>query len=137
MKSIYPQISHGTALMREESTLAKILLVDDSLFALDMIARMVEKEGHQAIRATDGEQGLKKIKDETPDVVITDLLMPNIDGLSFLNTIRKADTTLPVIMLSANIQDSTRERCLEAGATAFLQKPPKENELLEAIERVT
>ena len=100
-----------------------------------MLTKMVEKEGHQAIRAADGEQGLEKIAKEAPDIVITDLLMPKIDGLSFLNAIRKGDSSLPVIILSANIQDSMRQRCLDAGATEFLQKPPKQRELIDAISR--
>ena len=114
--------------------MAKILLVDDAVFALNMIAEIVEKGGHSTVRATDGIEGLERIEEEEPDIVITDLLMPNLDGLSFLQSIRKTKPDLPIIIMSANIQKSVREKCLAAGAHTFIHKPPNAEELLAAIE---
>ena len=77
---------------------------------------------------------MAKIEAEKPDIVITDLLMPNIDGLSFLRAIRKDHPKLPVIIMSANIQTSVRQECLDAGASVFMHKPPDPEELRETIE---
>ena len=116
--------------------MAKILIVDDAMFALNMVSRMIKQAGHQVITAKDGEEGLARIAAERPDVVITDLLMPNLDGLSFLSAIREDDQSLPVVILSANIQDSMRQKCLEAGATEFMHKPPKQEALIAVLKRV-
>ena len=114
--------------------MAKILLVDDALFALNVLAKMIGNEGYQIVRATDGEEGLAEIEAGIPDIIISDLLMPNIDGLSFLRAIRKDHPKLPVIILSANIQTSVRQKCLDAGASVFMHKPPNPEELRAAIE---
>jgi CheY-like chemotaxis protein len=115
--------------------LANVLIVDDSLFALDMLAKIIERAGHETTRAFDGEQGLDKIVSDKPDLVISDLLMPKIDGMTFLSTIRQDHPSLPVIILSANIQTSMRDKCLKAGANEFLRKPPKPADLLAVIEK--
>ena len=96
--------------------MAKILVVDDAFIALNILTIMIENGGHQAVRANDGNEGLVKIEEEKPDIVITDLLMPNLDGLSFLRAIRETYPKLPVIIMSANIQKSVRQKCLDAGA---------------------
>ena len=117
--------------------MGKILVVDDAAIALTIVTRMIEKQGHTVVTANDGEAGIAKVKTDRPDVVVTDLLMPKIDGLEFLSAVKQFDATIPVIVLTANIQDSVRQRCIAAGASAFLKKPPSLEELHEAIGRVT
>lgn len=114
--------------------MAKILLVDDAIFALNMLVNMIENGGHHAVRAADGKEGLVKIEEEKPDLVITDLLMPNLDGLSFLQAVQETHPELPVMVMSANIQKSVRQQCLDAGASEFMHKPPDSDELMATIE---
>lgn len=97
---------------------------------------MLQEGGHDTIEAADGREGVAMAQQEQPDCILTDLLMPEMDGISLLATLRGLAFTLPIIVLTADIQESKRKQCEEHGADGFLPKPPQSKVLLEMIEKV-
>jgi len=112
---------------------AKILLVDDSSFQRKNLSKLLTSMNHDVITAENGEVGLEKVEAENPDLILTDVLMPVMDGISFLRALRTRGLKTPSIVSSADIQTATREECLRLGAKAFLTKPVKGPELEQAI----
>jgi len=101
-----------------------ILIVEDDKFLRELIAQKLIKEGYEISKATDGEQGIKKIKEERPDLVLLDLILPGIDGFEVLTRIKTdpALAQIPVIILSNLGQSEDVDRCLKLGATDYLIK---------------
>ena len=116
--------------------MALILLIDDSDFARSLTSRILKKAGYDCIEATDGISGLKALTTQTPDCILVDMLMPGMDGQKFLLALRNSNSAIPAIILTADVQDSTRKECLELGAVDVLHKPPRAETLLPAIESV-
>lgn len=116
--------------------MARILVVDDSLSARWIFVRMLKAGGHEVLEASSGRQAVKKTVSYKPDCMLLDLLMPEMDGFEVLNILKRKGLTIPVIVLSADIQETTRTKCLELGAVDFLNKPPEEAELLDAVKNV-
>ncbi len=114
--------------------MAKVLLVDDSMFTRSMLKKIVLGIGHEVIEASNGREGLDGIMNEKPDLVITDLLMPEVDGIELLSSVKDKNINIPVIVMSANVQDSVRQQCLELGATEFFNKPPNKGEIQKYLE---
>ncbi len=102
----------------------KILVVEDDKFLREMITRKLDKEGYEVFEAVDGEKGEEKIKEEKPDLVLLDLILPGIDGFEVLERVKKDPSTegIPVIILSNLGQKSEVERGLKLGAVDFLIK---------------
>ncbi len=115
----------------------KILVVDDSQFITAAVGKTLRENGYDVIEANNGFLAIDKARTDSPDCILLDLLMPEIDGLEVLARLKKQGMTIPVIILTADIQDTTKKRCLEAGAADFLNKPPKAEEMLSAIKRLT
>jgi CheY-like chemotaxis protein len=103
--------------------MAKILLVDDSKFQRKSMSKLLTDLGHKVSEAENGEMGLKMVDTVQPDLIITDLLMPVLDGIGLLRGLKKKGCPIPAIVVSADIQVSTRQECLQIGAKAFLTKP--------------
>lgn len=116
--------------------MAKILIVDDSSFARMRISHMLQEGGHNTVEAADGREGVAMAQQERPDCILTDLLMPEMDGISLLLALRELGSTLPIIVLTADIQESKRKQCQELGAAGFLPKPPQNKVLLSLVEKV-
>jgi CheY-like chemotaxis protein len=119
----------------KEEYMAKILVVDDSLFARLNICDILRGAGHETVEAENGAQGLKKVVDEKPECVLSDLLMPEMDGIAFLEALREREINLPVIVLSADIQETKRQKCIELGTAGFISKPPRKDEILALVAR--
>jgi DNA-binding response OmpR family regulator len=101
-----------------------ILIVEDDKFLRELIAKKLQKEGYNISEAVDGEEGIKKIKTEKPDLVLLDLILPGIDGFEVLSRM-KADEELagiPVIILSNLGQREEIERGLKLGANDYMIK---------------
>jgi len=113
----------------------KILIVDDSVFQLKMLSDKAKEIGCEVITAKNGNEALEKITDENPDCVLLDLLMPEKSGIEVLEDLQALENKTPVIVVSADVQESIRSRCLELGAFDFINKPPKKNRLQETIHR--
>lgn len=116
--------------------MAKVLIVDDSLFARIRVRDMLHEGGHETIEAENGRQGLEQVVAGRPELVLTDLLMPELDGVEFLSALRDSGNTVPVVVLSADIQESKRQQCLSYGAAGFLSKPPQKASLLKMVAEV-
>lgn len=111
------------------------LVVDDEPRMVRFIRMNLEVEGCRVIEASDGLKALKKIREEIPDVVILDVMMPNMDGFETLHEIREF-SDVPVIMLTVRADEEDRVRGLELGADDYLGKPFSPRELVSRIKAV-
>ena len=118
--------------------MARILIVDDSPSQLLGIQRIVEKLGHESLTAEDGAAGVEVAKRELPDMVLMDVVMPNLNGFQATRTLSREATTkhIPVILVTTKDQDTDRMWGLRQGAKAYLTKPFSEDELAEVIELI-
>ena len=118
--------------------MARILIVDDSPSQLMGIRRIVEKLGHEAITAEDGAQGVEVCKRELPDLVLMDVVMPNLNGFQATRSISKDPATqhIPVILVTTKDQDTDRVWGMRQGAKAYITKPFSESDLAEVITQV-
>jgi DNA-binding response OmpR family regulator len=116
----------------------KLLIVDDEPFTVDMLQTFLEINGFQAVGAFNGEDGLVLIKVEEPEIVILDLMLPDIEGYEVCQRIRSYPDTakLPVLILSARADAASKERAMAAGADGYLVKPVKFPELLSELNRL-
>ena len=112
--------------------MARILIVDDSFTARGILKRLIGS-AHQLKEADSGTAALKSIAEEDFDLVLLDLLMPNMDGFDTLEAIKRLKPNLPVLVVSADIQETTRSRIMKAGAADILHKPLKQDALLETV----
>ena len=115
--------------------MARILIVDDSPSQLMGIRRIVEKLGHDALTAEDGAAGVEAAKREIPDLILMDVVMPNLNGFQATRSITREPTTkhIPVILVTTKDQDTDRVWGMRQGATAYITKPFSESELSELI----
>ncbi|MDX8387179.1 MAG: response regulator [Ghiorsea sp.] len=110
----------------------RILVTDDSGFLRRITCKLVQGLGFETIEAVNGEDCLLKLAEEKPDCLLLDFIMPELDGFEVLRRLQSKQNIPPIVVLSADIQDVVRQECLGLGAAAFLNKPPK----LEEIEKV-
>ncbi len=118
--------------------MARILIVDDSPSQLLGIQRIVEKLGHEILTATDGAAGVEAARAQLPDLVLMDVVMPNLNGFQATRTLARDASTrhIPVILVTTKDQDTDRMWGMRQGAKAYITKPFSEDELSEVLERV-
>ncbi|MBT9317361.1 response regulator [Leptothoe spongobia] len=116
--------------------MALIFITDDAAFTRRMIRKALQPgdNEHVILEAANGVECVNLLESHTPDCIFLDLLMPELDGYGVLQTIKDRQLDISVIVLSADIQDSARERCMALGAFAMLKKPPKGPEICEMIQ---
>ena len=116
--------------------MARILIVDDSPSQLMGIRRIVEKLGHEALTAEDGAAGVEVAKREIPDLILMDVVMPNLNGFQATRSITREPTTshIPVILVTTKDQDTDRVWGMRQGAKAYITKPFGETELADVIQ---
>ena len=116
--------------------MARILIVDDSPSQLMGIRRIVEKLGHEALTAEDGAAGVECAKKELPDLILMDVVMPNLNGFQATRSITREPTTrhIPVVLVTTKDQETDRMWGMRQGARAYLTKPFSEDELARMIE---
>jgi len=114
---------------------AKVLLVDDSGLARRSTRRILEGAGYAVVEAEDGLAALERYSIEKPDVVLLDLVMKGMYGLEVLEKLRQLDPDARVIVVTADVQTSSRDLVEAAGAAGFLCKPIEAAQILEMIER--
>ncbi|MBM3257939.1 MAG: response regulator [Candidatus Nealsonbacteria bacterium] len=117
----------------------KILIVEDDKFLRDLISQKLFKENFEIAQAVDGEDGVKKIKEEHPDLILLDLILPGIDGFEVLSQIKSDQnlSSIPVIILSNLGQKEDIEKGLKLGANDFLIKAHfTPGEIIEKIKNV-
>jgi CheY-like chemotaxis protein len=119
---------------------ARVLVVDDSLSVRRAVASLLEDQGYEVALARDGLEAVKSLEASRPDVLLTDLEMPNMNGLELAAHVRAnaALSALPVIMITSRSMDKHRRQALAAGVSAYLTKPYTDHELLQHVaEAVT
>ena len=124
---------------------AKILVVDDDPDILEAICAVLEAHSHQVVTARDGEEGLDKLKEERPDLMILDLLMPKMDGFAVLKELqdprRSKYSNIPILILTSVREDASRRRYeLETGlglnVDDYVEKPIDPYTLVERVEKL-
>lgn len=113
--------------------MAKIMVCDDSMFQRKVLKDIFEAAGHNPVFATNGEELLAKLEGERVDCIFLDLLMPGISGFDVLKRLQERHNLVPVIVLSADIQESSQQKCKELGAFAFLNKPPQKEQVIQTF----
>ena len=116
--------------------MALILVTDDSLFQRKIIASVLADEGYAFIEASNGREALFISEKKNPDLILLDLLMPDMDGYQFMEAAREKGINVPVVVLTSDIQDTTKEICIKLGAAGFVNKPVEKENLLPVINRL-
>ena len=116
--------------------MAKILIADDALFVRKSMIRILTSSGHQLFEAEDGKQAIEIYKEQLPDLVIMNIVMPVLDGISAVKEIRKINPEAKIIMCSAMGQQKKIAAAIQAGATDFIAKPYKDAQVLDAVNNV-
>ncbi|MBR3324485.1 MAG: response regulator transcription factor [Clostridia bacterium] len=111
-----------------------ILAVDDEEAIIDLLKFNIEKEGYKFISATNGDEGFELAMGERPDLIILDVMLPRMDGLSVCQKLRQEKNTVPVIMLSARSEEIDKILGLEIGADDYMTKPFSTRELIARIK---
>lgn len=116
----------------------KILAVDDEKHIVRLVQINLEKEGYEVITANTGREALEKVAAEKPDLVIMDVMMPEMDGLEALAALKNDEATanIPIIMLTAKAQDADVFRGWQTGADLYLTKPFNPMELVTFVKRI-
>ncbi len=115
-----------------DSTSTILLVEDDSTIALGVV-RMLEMEGYTVKHFTTGEEGLASLADGLPDLAVLDWMLPGMDGIDVLRTLKREHPSIPVIMLTARISEQDRVKGLDAGADDYVVKPFSLRELAARV----
>jgi len=115
--------------------MSRVLLIEDSEAERAVVVDRLRRNGHDVATAADGREGLRRLYDVKPDIVLLDVVMPELDGWKTLDLIRQV-TTVPVIMLTGLNTEIERVRGLKGGADDYVAKPYSPAELLARIEAV-
>ncbi len=116
-----------------------ILTVDDSRMMREMLAMVLRNAGFSVVQAEDGEEALAVLEGSEPDVIITDINMPKLDGYGFIEGVRRHERhrATPILVLSTESDAEKKNRARAAGATGWIVKPFDAEALLGAIRRVS
>lgn len=117
----------------------RILAVDDSLTMRELLRGALGEAGFDVMLAEDGQDALERLPQANPDLILTDLNMPRMDGFGLIDAVRKGVTAtrVPILVLTTESAASLKERAKSAGATGWITKPFDEKSLIAAIRRVT
>lgn len=116
--------------------MAKILIVDDSRTSRRILRNLLVEEGYEVVEAENGEDGIQKYKEETPELVTMDITMPVMDGLEALKEIKEYDSGAKVIMVTAAGQESKVMEAVKLGAAEFVTKPFEKEKILDTVRKV-
>jgi len=113
----------------------KVLVVDDEPKIVDLVKLYLERDGFQVLTARDGHAALAAVRDEQPDLIVLDLMLPGIDGVEVCRRIRR-ESNVPVIMLTARAEEADKLIGLEVGADDYVTKPFSPRELAGRVRAV-
>ena len=118
--------------------MARILIVDDSPSQLMGMKRIVEKLGHEALSAEDGAAGVEAAKQHVPDLILMDVVMPNLNGFQATRAISKEPKTahIPVVLVTTKDQETDKVWGMRQGAKAYITKPFSESQLVDVINEL-
>jgi len=117
----------------------KVLAIDDSRTIRNLLAATLEEAGFEYVSAVDGREGVDMYEDVAPDVVITDINMPNLDGFGVIEELRGEgiNSKVPILVLTTESAPEMKARARDAGATGWITKPFDDASLIFALKRVT
>src|SRR5215470_11357044 len=121
--------------MPEEFDRRRILVVDDEERMVRFIRMNLEHDGFQVSEAFNGKQAVQRLRDVSPDLILLDVMMPDLDGFEVLQMVREI-SSVPVIMLTAKGEEDDRIRGLELGADDYVPKPFNPRELVSRVKAV-
>lgn len=118
--------------------MAKILTVDDSKVIRDLVAAVLTKNGHTVTTANDGMEGLQETRTQQFDMILSDINMPNMTGISMVSKIRRIEgyEHTPIIMLTTESSDFKKDKAKKMGASGWLQKPFDPERLMKAVNKL-
>lgn len=115
----------------------KVLVCEDDEMVLKMVEFKLQKEGYEVILATDGKAAIEKIKEHSPDIIITDIMMPYLTGLEIIHHVRKElKLKTPIIIVSSIGLEKTVLEAFQLGADDFITKPFSPNELSVRVKKL-
>lgn len=116
--------------------MAKIVVIEDDLLILNLISHILQREGYEVVTAIDGSDGLRKVKETAPQLVVLDISLPGLDGYQVCHYLRSEPATvdLPIIMVTAMGRPSDQRRGFESGADDYLPKPFALSELVTRVQ---
>ncbi len=114
----------------------KILVVDDNLDSRELVIKILKNKGLQLVEAVDGEDAIKKVAAEMPDLILMDISLPKIDGHEVTRRLKsdQAFAAIPVIALTAHAMKGDREKAIAAGCEGYITKPINVHELYDRIK---
>ena len=115
-------------------TKIKLLIIDDAPYVLKALRDTLEAHGYEVYEAINGEEALVSYRGVKPDVVLMDILMPKMDGLSATKSIMEYDPKAKIIVVTAMGKKGLEKDCIEAGASDFIMKPFKTKDLIKTID---
>ena len=113
--------------------MSRVLICDDSLLQRKTLSAIVADIGYEVETACNGKEALEKIQNAPPDCLLLDMLMPVMDGIQVLEQLESQSKHLPIIVLTADVQEWLKKRCLELGVANLLNKPVKQDQLQRAL----
>ena len=115
---------------------SKIMVVDDETYIVELVKFNLEKEGFQVIVAYDGLSAMELVESETPDLIILDIMLPNMDGLEVCQALKRDSNyqSIPIIMLTARAEEIDTVLGLELGADDYIKKPFSPRELVARVK---
>ena len=115
----------------------RILIADDEIELATALAKILRKNNYSVDITNDGEEALLRFEQESYDAIILDIMMPKIDGIEVLKTIRKTNKNIPIMMLTAKTEVEDKVLGLDSGANDYLEKPFDTRELLARLRNIT
>jgi two-component system response regulator AtoC len=103
--------------------MAKVLVVDDEPAAVELLVEFLSTKGYEVLTATNGEEAVRRVKEDRPHLVLLDVRMPKMDGMEALRRIREIDPEMGVIMVTAVNEEEVGRKALEQGAFDYIVKP--------------
>ena len=118
--------------------MANLLVIEDEAPLRANLVRILSAEGYRVVAAADGDEGIRRVREARPDLVICDILMPRLDGFGVLAALRSQPETaaIPFIFLTASADKEDLARGLQSGANEYVTKPFKIADLLAAVRRL-
>ena len=114
---------------------SKVLIVEDDPNTVELIRLYLDRDGYQVVTASDGNEGLRLAREEAPDLIVLDLMLPGIDGMQVCRTLRE-ESEVPIIMLTARVEEEDRLAGLNQGADDYVTKPFSPKELTARVRAV-
>jgi CheY-like chemotaxis protein len=102
--------------------MARILVADDAPAVLDVLDDILTLEGHEVVRATSGQEALRKLEESPPELAVIDIIMPDVDGLVVLEAIRRLDRDLPVVLITGLMAESVASKVAHHHGVVFFEK---------------